>query len=117
MGAAVGIETGPGAILTGLGEGASKLADHHIFPQQFREFFKARRVDVDKFTITVAHDTTHLKGIHGRGLGNMPGRWNQRWAEFIKNNPSASPKDVYQFAGKLLDEFGLGHIPIHPWGK
>lgn len=46
------------------------------------------------------------------GAGNMPGRWNPRWRDFISQNPNAEAKEIYQFAGKVLDEFGLSHLPI-----
>jgi RHS repeat-associated protein len=95
---------------------AGKLMDHHIFPQQFRKFFQGKGVDIDQFTVRIG-ETTHLKGVHGRGLGNMPGRWNARWSEFIDANPGATPKDIYQFAGRLMDEFGLSGLPIAPYPR
>ncbi|WP_199789537.1 DUF2380 domain-containing protein [Sorangium cellulosum] len=58
---------------------AGRLMDHHIFPQQFRKFFERRDIDIEQFTVRVG-ETAHLKGIHGRGLGDMPGRWNARWS-------------------------------------
>jgi len=69
-------------------------------------------IAIDKYLVRVAHETTHLKGIHGRGLGKLPGGWNPKWAEFISKNPSATPKEIFQFAGRLMDEFGLSHLPI-----
>ncbi len=94
---------------------AGKLAKHHLFPQQFRKFFSSRGINIDQFTVTLGHNTSHLKGVHGKGLGNMPGGWNKRWADFIEANPNATAKDIYQFGGKLMDEFGLSHIPIQPY--
>ncbi|HXG45260.1 MAG TPA: DUF2380 domain-containing protein, partial [Gemmatimonadales bacterium] len=95
---------------------AGKLVDHHIFPQQFRRFFQSKGIDIDQFTVRIG-ETTHLKGVHGRGLGNMPGGWNARWSEFIDANPGATPKDIYQFAGRLMDEFGLSGLPIAPYPR
>jgi hypothetical protein len=101
-----------------LGAPTGRLADHHIFPRQFEAFFSQRGIDIHSFTITVDHHITHLRGIHGRGNhGQFPGRWNQLWQDFIDNTPNASALEVYQFAGRLLDDFGLGHLPIHPHGK
>jgi len=94
--------------------GATKIAGHHIFAQQFRKFFAARGIDIERYVIRVAHETTHLKGIHGNGLGNLPGKWNARWAQFIAEHPNATAKEIYQFGGRLLDEFGLNHLPIVP---
>ena len=94
--------------------GSTKLADHHLFPRQFQKFFKSNGVNIDDFTVTVDHNVTHLKGIHGKGnLGQMPGKWNKAWADFIRNNPNASQKQIFQQAGKMMDEFGIGHLPIH----
>jgi hypothetical protein len=94
------------------------MADHHIFPRQFRNLFSQRGINIDDYTITVEHQVTHLRGIHGCGnMGQFPERWNQRWQEFIDNNPNATAKDIYDFGGRLMDEFGLGHLPIHPFGQ
>jgi hypothetical protein len=95
------------------------VADHHIFPQQWRTRFADAGVGIDQFTVPVDHDWTHLRGIYGKGLPNqgMPGRWNQRWSEFLDANPNATATDIYQFGGSLMDEFGLSGLPIHPYGK
>ncbi len=95
-----------------------KLADHHVLPRQFEKFFKARGISIDDFTVSVDHTVTHLRGIHGRGnLGQMPGRWNQIWTDWIKANPNATATDVYQQAGRMMDDFGIGHLDIHPYGQ
>jgi RHS repeat-associated protein len=93
---------------------APMLAKHHIFPQQFREFFTKLGINVDDFTVELGQ-TSHLKGVHGKGLGNMPGKWNGRWADFINSHPNATSMDVFQFGGKLMDEFGLSGLPIGPY--
>ncbi len=105
--------TNPGRLLTG----SEKLADHHVFPQQFRGWFQERGLqNIDNFTVTVDHNVTHLRAIHGSGnMNQMPGRWNAQWAEFIKTNPNANSLEVYQQAGRMMDEFGIGHIQIHPY--
>ncbi len=93
---------------------AGKVADHHIFPRQFEGFFTSKGIAIDDFTVTLGQ-SSHLRGVHGNGLGNMPGKWNPRWADFIKNNPNASQTDVYKFGGSLMDEFNINHVPIHPY--
>jgi hypothetical protein len=35
--------------------------------------------------------------------------------EFIEANPNATAKEVYQFGGKLMDQFGLSNLPIVPY--
>ncbi len=95
---------------------AGRMMDHHIFPQQFRRFFQEAGVEVDKFTVRIT-ESTHLKGVHGSGLGDLPGGWNARWADFIKAHPDATAKDIYQFGGGLMDEFGLNGLPISPYPR
>jgi hypothetical protein len=95
---------------------APKMADHHIFPQQFKKFFEQKGIDIEQHTISIT-TRTHLKAVHGKGLELRPGRWNSQWSEFIKISPDASTKEVYQFAGKLLDDYNLSHINIHGYRK
>ncbi|MCB9772142.1 MAG: DUF2380 domain-containing protein [Candidatus Omnitrophica bacterium] len=94
---------------------APKMAKHHIFPQRFKPFFNSKGIDIDKFTVSIPQNTAHLKGVHGNGLNNMPGKWNERWENFIKSNPNATPQDIYQFGGKLMDEYGLSGLPIQSY--
>jgi RHS repeat-associated protein len=90
--------------------------DHHLFPQTFRALFEKSGIDIDQFTVSLPQ-TLHLKGVHGAGLGNVPGRWNQRWQDFFADNPNATEKDIYQFAGQLMDEFGLSGLEIHKYKR
>jgi RHS repeat-associated protein len=97
---------------------ATRLADHHLLPNQFRKFFKDRDIDIDLFTVTVDQDVTHLKAIHGNGnMGQKPGHWNSVWAGWIADNPDATAKEIYQQLGTMMDDFGLGHLPIHAYRK
>ncbi len=49
--------------------------------------------------------------IHGKG------KWNQMWMDFIDNNPNATAEDIYRFAGKMMDDYGLSGLRIHPYGE
>lgn len=60
-------------------------------------------------------ESVHQRGVHGNGIGNMPGRWNQQWEEWIQANPNATAKDVYQQLGRMMDDYGLGGSRIHPY--
>jgi Predicted lipoprotein of unknown function (DUF2380) len=102
--------TGPDALP------APNLQDHHIFPRQFEDYFDARGINIDDYTVTLGQ-TQHLQGVHGSGLGTMPGGWNSQWRNFIANNPNASASEVYQQAGKMMDQYGLSGLPIHPYGQ
>lgn len=53
----------------------------------------------------------HMNFIHGKG------KWNKKWMDFIDSNPNASAKDIYQFAGQMMDEYGLSGLEIHPYKK
>jgi hypothetical protein len=99
---------------------AGRFQKHHIFPRALRDWFASKGIDIDKYTV-VLETTTHLAGVHGRGglvgPGNvtLPGRWNQLWQVFKDANPNATPKEIYQFAGWLMDRFGLSGLPIVPY--
>jgi len=96
------------------------LADHHIIPAfrgksfKYAEFIKSRGINVDEFTVSLVHGGTgsqHLKFIHGQG------QWNTKWMNWIDENPNATTEDIYNFAGQMMDDFGLSNLPIHPYGK
>lgn len=94
----------------------SKIADHHIFPQKYRPIFKKLGIDIDKYTVSLGN-TTHLRGIHGKGNAGMPGGWNERWKEFFAKKLNPTAKEVYQFAGKLMDEYGINKEILHAYRK
>ncbi|MCF7816573.1 MAG: DUF2380 domain-containing protein [Kiritimatiellales bacterium] len=95
----------------------SNFADHHLFPRQYDNWFQSKGINnIDDFTVTVERNTTHLKAIHGTGnMGQMPGKWNQTWQSFIEANPNANAFDIYQQAGRMMDDYGLSGLPIHPY--
>jgi RHS repeat-associated protein len=92
---------------------APKMQGHHIFPQdpKFAKFFTKAGIVIDDYVVDI-EQTTHLKGVHGRGIMDLPGKWNNRWTDFFKKNPKATAKQIFQFAGRLMDEFNLSDLPI-----
>ncbi len=83
---------------------------HHVLPQQFRNWFANRGIsNIDDFTVPLSR-SGHLKGVHGKGLGNMPGGWNRAWADFIKANPNATPSQIFHQAEGMLQRYGLEHL-------
>ena len=96
---------------------SGKTDDHHIIPKfrgkskPYADFISKRGIDVDQFTITVSSgkEGMHMNSIHGKA------GWNQKWMEWIDNNPNATAKDIYQFAGKMMDDYGLSGYVIHPY--
>jgi hypothetical protein len=91
-----------------------------LFPQKWRVWFAGKGIEIDAYTVELSRGI-HLRGVHGQGgfagPGNvsLQGRWNSLWAEFIEANSEASAKDVYQFAGYLMDLLGLSDLPIMPY--
>ena len=104
--------TNPARLLT-----APIINKHHIFPREFEDFFRQKGIDIDEFCVKLGQ-SEHLGGIHGRGgyvgSGNefLQGRYNKKWKEFIDNNPGATPEQIYQQGGKMMDEFGLSGLDI-----
>ena len=85
-------------------------------PRQFEKFFSSKGINIDDFTISVDHNVTHLKAIHGNGnLGQMPGKWNQKWGQWIDVNPNATTTETFKKAGQMMDDFGINHLKIHPY--
>lgn len=93
-----------------------KFNKHHIFPQdpKFTKYWDKAQIKVNEYTLEIER-TTHLKGVHGKGLLELPGRWNNRWSKFFTDNPGATAKQIYQQAGIMMDEFGLSDLPIVPY--
>lgn len=95
---------------------AGKLHKHHVLPQQFRKWFAQRGIsNIDDYAVQIGQ-STHLKGVHGKGLGaQLPGDWNKQWSYFIKTNPNASPSEIFHHAEGLLKRYGLEHLPYVPY--
>jgi RHS repeat-associated protein len=93
---------------------APVMHQHHLMPRQFKEFFGKRGIDIDAHVVSLG-EKSHLTGVHGKGLGNMPGGWNKEWAGWISKNPNASAKDVYQQLGTMMDRYKINDLPIHPY--
>jgi hypothetical protein len=96
---------------------AGKLHKHYIFPQQgnIANWIRERGIDIHQWTVEI-DETVHLRGVHGNGYAGFEGHWNARWEQFRDaNKDTASPKDIYQFAGQLMDEFGLSGLPLKPY--
>jgi len=78
-------------------------------------------INIDEHTVEVSQGV-HLKGLHGKGGFVGPGnkmmpakKWNSAWKEFFAQNPNPTAKEVYQFAGHLMDMYGLSGLPIVPY--
>ncbi len=95
---------------------AGQLHKHHVMPQQFRKWFAQRGIsNIDDYAVQIGQ-STHLKGVHGKGLGTqLPGGRNSQWGSFIKANPNASPSEIFHQAEGLLKRYGLEHLRYVPY--
>jgi uncharacterized lipoprotein (TIGR02269 family) len=86
------------------------LEKHHIFPQEFAEWFKAKDINHHAFTIRLPksfHTWLHSGGPRG-------GQWNEAWRQFRKTNDGAGPEEIWRFAGELMSRFGVNG-PLVPY--
>jgi hypothetical protein len=91
------------------------MVKHHIFnvfrgsspgSQVYRDFFKKHGIDIDAHTVEISK-ATHLR-LHEAG-----NNWTTKWKAWIDANPNASTQD--QQAGRMMDEYGISHLPIVPY--
>jgi len=94
---------------------APTMVKHHIFnvfrgqslkSQLYRDFFKKHGIKLDNYCIELT-ESMHRSVIHSKN-----NNWTTAWKNFIDANPSAKTKEVYQFAGELMDRYGVSHLPI-----
>lgn len=95
-----------------------QMIKHHIFNKfrgesiksaKYREFFNKHGIKVDDFCIELT-SRFHIDKIHKAG-----NNWTTRWKQYIDINPNASTKEVYQYAGQLMDQYGVRHIPLRSY--
>ena len=44
-------------------------------------------------------------------------KWLELSEEQIKTDREKYINDIYQFAGQMMDDYGLNKFKIHPWGE
>jgi hypothetical protein len=89
---------------------------HHIFPQEFRKWFRDRGIDIDDYTVILTegdHAALHVGGGKGKGGG----WWNERVMEVLRNAENQAcrkllPEEIIMFGRQLLDRAGLGSAPF-----
>jgi len=92
---------------------------HHIFPQDFKQFFRGVGINVHDYTVALS-ENVHLSGIHGRGgypfpngyRGTTPGNYNALWQAWIDANPGATRSEVVAFGRQMMRRFGLDGLPV-----
>lgn len=86
---------------TSIDEAQAEL--HHIFPQEMRQQFADKGINVDDFTIRITKKDHRLEG----GIQYNPANWNKEMAEYCSQNPNATEKDLYGKAQKMLQNAGF----------
>lgn len=84
---------------------------HHIFPQEFKAWFKERGINVHAWTLVLLkedHDRIH------RGASGGP--WNAAWREYRLKNARASKEAIWLHAGELIYRFEL-YGPVFPYHR
>lgn len=87
--------------------GPGDIELHHIFPQQFVDWFENQGIDIEKYLLPLtkaAHRLRSGNGIHTRGGGD----WNGTWKRWIEENPDATAEEILQQGTQMLRNFGIG---------
>lgn len=101
------------------GSAGGRMIQHHIFnafrgrrpkSAKYREFFEKHGIKVDDFVVDLPDDF-HREWVHRKGKD-----WTREWKKWIDENPRASTKEVYQQGGRMMDDYGIGHLEIKKYG-
>lgn len=96
----------------------SEIRRHHIFnkfrgkspkSQKYRDFFRRHGVDVDQYAVDIPL-ALHKDWIHKAGQN-----WTTTWKRWIDANSNATTQEVYHQAGRMMERFGISHLPIIPY--
>lgn len=88
-----------------------KAEYHHLYPQQFREYFNRSGIDIDQNTIKITKETHR-----GAGRGIHSKQFNKNWKKFIEANPNASKSDIEKHGKLLLTNMGFkGRIDYYDY--
>jgi RHS repeat-associated protein len=78
--------------------------EHHMLPREFKQFFEAVGLNIEKFKIWL-NPKTHLSDVHGGAPGG--GLWNLAWDLFFQKNPAYTPAQVLNQLANLRKSFGI----------
>jgi len=76
--------------------------------QKYRDFFKKHNINVDEHTVSMPEMLQ--RQVHSAG-----NNWTTILKRWIDAHPNATTKEVYQQAGKMMDDFGLSSYRIIPY--
>jgi hypothetical protein len=90
--------------------GAMPTVKHHVFnkfrgsspgSQHYRDFFAMHGIKVDDWTLAIPKPV-HTEWVHRAG-----NNWTTTWKQWIDANPNATTPEVWQQAGRMVDDYGL----------
>ena len=88
-------------------ENAAKMEIHHLLPQEFASYFKAKGLDPEDYTIQLRRDIHRLKpnGLHA---GPRLQSWNGQWEQFFEAHQwNPSKEEILDELAKLRKQFGI----------
>lgn len=101
--------------------GVTRPPRHHIFPRQHEDWFKARGVDVDRYTLLL-DEGTHQALHYGGGPGKGGGWWNDTIMDLLHAAETAAgrhltPREILRIGAGQRRLAGLSHIKARPYGS
>jgi len=95
---------------------------HHLFPQELKGWFAERfaglKEDIHDYTVYLSegeHSAVHTRGegkvVRGVKEPDLKG-WNQEWKDFKNDHPQATPQEIFEKAGRLMDKYGISDAEI-----
>lgn len=100
---------------------------HHVFPQELRAWFtkqfEAVNESIDEYTVYLSegeHQAVHKRGqganVKGKQEPDLKG-WNQEWKDFRAANENATPQQIFEEAGRLMDKYKISDADIARYGS
>jgi predicted lipoprotein DUF2380 len=107
------------------GAGMSEPPQHHVLPQEFREWFEQRgftgEMDIDQFCVEM--EQAHHEAIHGGGdwkLGRIwPGEWNRMIMKALQRAETEAGRmltrnEILNLVAEAMEEYNLP-MNFTPW--
>lgn len=100
--------------------GLNRNPRHHLFPQEYRSWFKSRGFDVDKVTVEL-EEAIH-QAIHGGGNWRLGRTWDGEWNRQIMGRLTAreaalgrelTPKEIFTIGYGMARQYKLPRDFVH----
>jgi hypothetical protein len=93
------------------GAGAARPPRHHLLTQEYRDWFRQRGVEIDRYTVELT-EGEHT-ALHTMGWNDYIRRFVEREADLGRRY---SPREILEFGIWLRRRFGLRHHKVAPYG-